>query len=897
MTNNLKIEVLVSNIPEDGSIASQFPSQEYMNQQLAKKANLSPEGRLDPSHAPDYTEIPGLYEHIEDTKDEIGLSIANSLQDAKGYTNQQLSTSLQTKADLVNGKIPFDQIPFSADIEDQIQINVENITAVVDQKVAQVVGQVNQAATAANAYTDTKVAENKAYVDNTIGNVIEDVERFGVSKAVTIPTYLTPEAGVAAGTGVAAGAYFNVRSIEDDTTLKEYQNVGGNAVLTGKSYPSGSYVETISEHTALPFKQGKSYALHERVQLDSGDVVRSTIPDNINNPNIDKTGWFLVGSDKIKTVLTIDDMLSLNPVDQAVVRVLSYYTPNYALTKPYLGASEYVYKQSTVSKSDGFFNINGWNLIFSDTVDIYQVGFKGDYATDEGARLNSFLDAANKYVKSSNINKLILDGAHSYIMSSIPVTFDLCFVGARNLDIVSTSLATLSSYTPFVTLKTTDSWADVPVNIRKTFKPTWENVRVVRKQGTAIQEKSIGLMLTPNSVVSMYNLKLLGGKVSGFDYGVVFDENSYLIEFDNFEISGCNVLKSTTFSLDINTGSQTNMGENIRFLSCTFANAGKVFEFKKGTGLGLHYFASSFDYCGGTVATGGKRWFDLQAGAGELSFYGCHFESGNPNAGLLNNMFYNGYRWKVSIIGGEMLFSSTTYNNCQHFCYNAENGQISITGTRIFAPSVRYWANKGLRDFSPMFNFNNLGERYITENYSKSNALDPRMESSNIVDLVVCNGFTTDVNSSNQVVASRTGVNINGITYPALLLRKRGGRGTDDTANIYIPRDHRTKFISSGALKAYSPTNISDDVVSFNLYLVKARQLDSNGIPIALDTKRVAYGEWAPEPVIKEFSCKEITYAEDCIGYNWYKLSLRFFKYIGNGYFYILGLGFEEPDE
>lgn len=248
MTNNLKIEVLVSNIPEDGSIASQFPSQEYVNQQLAKKANLSPEGRLDPSHAPDYTEIPGLYEHIEDTKDSIETSIADSLQDAKGYTNQQLSANLQTKADLVNGKIPFDQIPFSADIEDQIQINVENITAVVDQKVAQVVEQVNGVATAANSYTDTKVAETKAYVDTTVGNVIEDVERLGVSKAVTIPTYLTPEAGVAAGTGVAAGAYFNVRSGDDEAVAVEYQNIGGVGTPSGKSYPSSSALGSIQHN-------------------------------------------------------------------------------------------------------------------------------------------------------------------------------------------------------------------------------------------------------------------------------------------------------------------------------------------------------------------------------------------------------------------------------------------------------------------------------------------------------------------------------------------------------------------------------------------------------------------------------------------------------------------------
>lgn len=308
MTNNLKIEVLVSNIPEDGSIASQFPSQEYVNQQLAKKANLSPEGRLDPAQAPDYTEIPGLYEHIEDTKDAIETSIADSLQDAKGYTNQQLSTGLQTKADLVNGKIPFDQIPFSADIEDQIQINVENITAVVDQKVAQVVEQVNGVATAANSYTDTKVAENKTYVDTTVGNVIEDVTTIidtkTVSKNVTIPTYLTPEAGVAAGTGVAAGAYFNVRSTEDDTALVEYQNVGGAPTPSGKSYPSAAYVQNVAKHTALPFVAGKTYSLNEHVQLESGDTVVSLVANNAANPNSDMTGW--INTRSAEYILTED---------------------------------------------------------------------------------------------------------------------------------------------------------------------------------------------------------------------------------------------------------------------------------------------------------------------------------------------------------------------------------------------------------------------------------------------------------------------------------------------------------------------------------------------------------------------------------------------------------------
>lgn len=33
------------------------------------------------------------------------------------------------------------------------------------------------------------------------------------------------------------------------------------------------------------------YPLHARLMLDNGDIVKSTIPNNINNPNINKTGW------------------------------------------------------------------------------------------------------------------------------------------------------------------------------------------------------------------------------------------------------------------------------------------------------------------------------------------------------------------------------------------------------------------------------------------------------------------------------------------------------------------------------------------------------------------------------------------------------------------------------
>ena len=50
-------------------------------------------------------------------------------------------------------------------------------------------------------------------------------------------------------------------------------------------------VQSVIDYTALPFVVGKTYAINQRVQLDSGDIVQSVIANNTNNPNSDMTGW------------------------------------------------------------------------------------------------------------------------------------------------------------------------------------------------------------------------------------------------------------------------------------------------------------------------------------------------------------------------------------------------------------------------------------------------------------------------------------------------------------------------------------------------------------------------------------------------------------------------------
>ena len=63
--------------------------------------------------------------------------------------------------------------------------------------------------------------------------------------------YAAPEDGVDPATGVPDGAYFNVRSSSDESYVDEYQNVGGSAVATGKSYPSAAVVQNLASKADL----------------------------------------------------------------------------------------------------------------------------------------------------------------------------------------------------------------------------------------------------------------------------------------------------------------------------------------------------------------------------------------------------------------------------------------------------------------------------------------------------------------------------------------------------------------------------------------------------------------------------------------------------------------------
>lgn len=82
-------------------------------------------------------------------------------------------------------------------------------------------------------------------------------------------------------------AWDDVRQLE----ANEYATGGAGGNMNEQALALTARTRYLDKYTASPYRTGKVYDLNERVQLESGDIVKSTAPNNTANPNIDMTGW------------------------------------------------------------------------------------------------------------------------------------------------------------------------------------------------------------------------------------------------------------------------------------------------------------------------------------------------------------------------------------------------------------------------------------------------------------------------------------------------------------------------------------------------------------------------------------------------------------------------------
>ena len=82
----------------------------------------------------------------------------------------------------------------------------------------------------------------------------------------------------------------NVRQLETN----EFATGGANGNMNEQAKSLAARSELLKKYAALPYESKTGgYALNERVQLANGDIVRSTIPNNKNDPNVNMTGWVI----------------------------------------------------------------------------------------------------------------------------------------------------------------------------------------------------------------------------------------------------------------------------------------------------------------------------------------------------------------------------------------------------------------------------------------------------------------------------------------------------------------------------------------------------------------------------------------------------------------------------
>ena len=149
------------------------------------------------------------------------------------------------------------------------------------------------------------------------------------------------------------------------------------------------------------FVSGKSYPLHAEIMLENGDIVKSTVANNIINPNVDMAGWEVFSGKKFNedlkkeiskrayTVKSIADLKAINSNVGIVAVVGSYYDDTSGL-----GGGVFVADKSDKSSSD-----NGGTVIVSADgtrwrrVDIIQNLSLADFGGTAG--MDNFAAAAN----------------------------------------------------------------------------------------------------------------------------------------------------------------------------------------------------------------------------------------------------------------------------------------------------------------------------------------------------------------------------------------------------------------------------------------------------------------------------------------------------------------------
>lgn len=129
------------------------------------------------------------------------------------------------------------------------------------------------------------------------------------------------------------------------------------------------------------------YKLGATVKLENGDIVKSTIPNNTNDPNVDMTGWELdTIKNAVTTVATIADMLAITNAKDGTCVYVESFRGGWAVENPYIGSKggdHFLFVSSRSSENDGISIFDGWARLNIKEVTPEMAGAYANFVTDD----------------------------------------------------------------------------------------------------------------------------------------------------------------------------------------------------------------------------------------------------------------------------------------------------------------------------------------------------------------------------------------------------------------------------------------------------------------------------------------------------------------------------------
>ena len=148
-----------------------------------------------------------------------------------------------------------------------------------------------------------------------------------------------------------------------------------------KQLSSGSWVEFLDDFAdkdavkrgiANRYDSSLTYNSGERVVITNGDIVKSTVDGNTNDPNSDMTGWVKTGN--VITVDSIADMTAITNHQNGDVTIAKHYDKSTGRLK---GGGIFIYDSSKAALNDGGTIFNGWVRQYEGVADVFMFGAQG----------------------------------------------------------------------------------------------------------------------------------------------------------------------------------------------------------------------------------------------------------------------------------------------------------------------------------------------------------------------------------------------------------------------------------------------------------------------------------------------------------------------------------------